>query len=238
MEQLELNRIYHCDCGEGMTGIPPQYKYCIVTDPPFNVGYHYGEYSDRMPQAEYLQWLVGLLADYACCVIHYPEALYQLAIAMGQAPTRVISWVYNSNTPRQHRDAAFFRVVPDFNQVRQPYKNPSDRRVQALIASGSPGSRCYDWMEVNQVKNVAKDKAGLDHPCIMPVEVMQRIVGVIPQDYVVLDPFMGSGTTAVACVLEHRNFIGFELDKHYWEGANKRLRDLTGPFKLYGDIGK
>ena len=52
-----------------------------------------------------------------------------------------------------------------------------------------------------------------------------------------LDPFMGSGTTAVACAMERRNFIGFELDENYFNSANKRLRDLTGPFKLYGDIG-
>lgn len=53
-----------------------------------------------------------------------------------------------------------------------------------------------------------------------------------------MDPFMGSGTTAEACVLEGRNFIGFELNQEYHEKANKRLRDLTGPFQLYGDIGK
>ena len=55
---------------------------------------------------------------------------------------------------------------------------------------------------------------------------------------IVLDPFMGSGTTAVACAMERRNFIGFELDENYFNSANKRLQDLTGPFKLYGDIGQ
>jgi site-specific DNA-methyltransferase (adenine-specific) len=41
---------------------------------------------------------------------------------------------------------------------------------------------------------------------------------------VVLDPFMGSGTTAVACIKTNRKYIGFELDKHYCEIANERIQ--------------
>ena len=48
---------------------------------------------------------------------------------------------------------------------------------------------------------------------------------------------MGSGTTAVAAVLEKRKFIGFETDKTYFDKANERLRKLTGPFHIYGNIG-
>jgi DNA modification methylase len=48
---------------------------------------------------------------------------------------------------------------------------------------------------------------------------------------------MGSGTTAVAAVLERRKFIGFETNKDYFEKANERLRKLTGPFRIYGNIG-
>jgi DNA modification methylase len=40
----------------------------------------------------------------------------------------------------------------------------------------------------------------------------------------VLDPFMGSGTTAIACIREKRNFIGFELNKEYYDKACKRIR--------------
>jgi len=41
---------------------------------------------------------------------------------------------------------------------------------------------------------------------------------------VILDPFMGSGTTAIACINTNRNFIGFEIDKHYCDIANERIR--------------
>ena len=43
---IEIDNIYNCDCLEGMSELPTGHKYCIVTDPPFNVGYHYNEYKD------------------------------------------------------------------------------------------------------------------------------------------------------------------------------------------------
>lgn len=112
----------------------------IVTDPPFNIGYHYNEYKDKMKEKDYYAMLCEIAhASEACVFIHYPEALYRLAIALGKAPEKVVSWVYNSNTRKQHRDIAFFGIKPDFTQVRQPYKNPKDKRVAKLIASGSGG---------------------------------------------------------------------------------------------------
>ena len=156
-------------------------------------------------------------------MIHYPEALYKFAFQIGQFPDRVVSWVYNSNTPRQHRDIAFFGIKPDFTKVRQPYKNPEDKRIAQRIAEGHEGGMLYDWWEINQVKNVSKDKAGEIHPCQMPVDVMRRVVGILPEDYVIVDPFMGSGTTAVACIKEKRHFIGFELNKDYYDKACRRI---------------
>lgn len=41
---------------------------------------------------------------------------------------------------------------------------------------------------------------------------------------IILDPFMGSGTTAIACIREKRNFIGFELNKEYYDKACKRIK--------------
>jgi DNA modification methylase len=73
------------------------------------------------------------------------------------------------------------------------------------------------------VLNVSKEKT--KHPCQMPLEVMKRIVGILPADYTIVDPFMGSGTTGIACKLLDRNFIGIELDAEYHAIANERLKD-------------
>ena len=57
----------------------------------------------------------------------------------------------------------------------------------------------------------------------MPLKVMENIVGVLPEDYVIFDPFMGSGTTGIACRRLGRDFIGCELDERYYEMACEAL---------------
>ena len=194
----------------------------IVTDPPFNIGYHYNEYDDNMGADEYYQMLQEVFQYSSFVVVHYPEEIYKIAFQVGEFPERVVSWVYNSNTAKQHRDIAFFGVKPDFRKMSQPYKNPTDKRIAKRIAEGKT-ARGYDWWNVNQVKNVSKDKTS--HPCQMPVEVMNRIVGIIPEEYTIVDPFMGSGTTGVACKNLNRNFIGIELDETYYNIAKQRIEN-------------
>jgi DNA modification methylase len=53
---------------------------------------------------------------------------------------------------------------------------------------------------------------------------MRRIIAVLPDDLVIVDPFLGSGTTAVACIKEKRNFIGFELNADYFKEAQNRIK--------------
>lgn len=136
---LEIDKIYHADCIEGMAQLPAGHKYCVVTDPPFNVGYHYNEYNDRKQEGEYYQWLQNITNGHPCVIIHYPESLYKFAFQIKQIPERVVAWVYNSNTPRQHRDIAYFGIKPDFSLMHQPYKNPTDKRIAKRIAEGSEG---------------------------------------------------------------------------------------------------
>jgi len=231
---MEIDKIYNMDCLEGMSELPKGHKYCIVTDPPFNVGYHYNEYTDKKDEGEYFQWLDDICHGYPVVMIHYPEALYKFAFQIGQFPERVLSWCYNSNTPRQHRDIAYFGIVPDLDKVRQPYKNPEDKRIAARIAAGCEGGKMYDWMEVNQVKNVSKqDFKGTTHPCQMPEEVMRRVVGVLPDDVVIVDPFMGSGTTAIAAIRNGKHFVGFELNAEYHRIAERRIEAELAQLKLF-----
>jgi len=198
-------------------------KTVIVTDPPFNIGYHYNQYKDDLKESDYYKWLNDILRDRMSVVIHYPEQMYKLSFQMENFPEKVISWVYNSNTAKQHRDIAFFNVKPDFRKVGQPYKNPKDKRIAKRIAEGKK-ARLYDWWNINQVKNVSKDKT--EHPCQMPQEVMDRIVGILPEDITVLDPFMGSGTTGMACKKLGVNFIGIELDEKYFNIAKDRIQSV------------
>ena len=217
--------LYNGDCVDVLEMIEKT-NAIIVTDPPFNVGYKYATYKDKMKTDEYYDWLVSVLTAtgnrFVC--IHYPESLYELAIRTGEAPKKVVSWVYNSNTAKQHRDIAFFGVKPDFRKVTQPYKNPTDKRIKERIARGILGGRLYDWWNINQVKNVSKKDNS--HPCVMPLEVMKNIIGILPDGITVIDPFMGSGTTGVACAELGVDFVGIELDKQYFEIAKKRINSI------------
>ena len=205
----------------------PADKIIVVTDPPFNVGYKYKTYKDKMDEASYYDMLARFTEKLPSVVIHYPEQLFKLALRIQKAPEKVCSWVYNSNTAKQHRDIAFFGVAPDMRQVLQPYKNPNDKRIRERIAAGHGGGRLYDWWNVNQVKNVSKVKTG--HPCQMPVEVMKNIIGILPKDSIIVDPFMGSGTTGVAVEKmnreqnAHRRFVGIEIDEDYFRIAKDRI---------------
>lgn len=112
----------------------------IVTDPPFNIGYHYRQYNDRVDDGFYFNSLAQMFNEYPSVVVLYPEALHRLSHEMAKMPDRVVSWVYPSNTRRQHRDIGFYGVTPKFEQVRRPYKNPNDKRIRELVKRTGGGS--------------------------------------------------------------------------------------------------
>lgn len=218
-----MNELIHGDCLVELPSIAKRLqKMVIVTDPPFNIGYHYNSYHDKMDAEDYYEMLGEVFSFAPFVVIHYPEEIFKIAFQCGLFPEKVVSWVYNSNTAKQHRDIGFFGISPDFRLYPQPYKNPTDKRIQALIEAGK-SARLYDWWEINQVKNTSKEKTS--HPCQMPLEVMRRVIGILPKDYTIVDPFMGSGTTALAAKQLGRDFIGIDLDDRYVEIAKQRIED-------------
>ena len=232
----KMTKLFNADCLDLMQSrtfldLIRGKKVCIVTDPPFNVGYHYNSYKDNMKENDYYNFLnkIFTMYDIPFVVIHYPESLYKISFETKTIPEKVVSWVYNSNTAKQHRDIAFFKIKPNFDKVRQPYKNLNDKRIQQRIENGCLGSRLYDWWEINQVKNVSDEKT--EHPCQMPLEVMKNIIGILPNDCLIIDPFMGSGTTGLAVIEMNKeqnaniDFIGIEIDKEYFEIAKERIKN-------------
>jgi len=209
------------DCLDVLNNIDCNNK-ILVIDPPFNIGYHYGTYKDKKKNDVYLDWLNDIIIKFdKFVIIHYPEAIFKIAQRINKVPEKTVSWVYNSNTPKQHRMIAYFGFKPDFSLVKQPYKNPNDKRIKERIANGSKGTNSYDWWNVNQVKNVSKEKTA--HPCQMPLSVMEKVIGIIPANDTIVDCFMGSGTTGLACRNLNRNFIGIELDEKYFNIAKNRI---------------
>lgn len=69
------------------------------------------------------------------------------------------------------------------------------------------------------------ESLGRKHPHEKPVSLIKHIIDKLPKDITILDPFMGSGTTGVACVQTGRNFIGIEIEPKYFEIAEKRIKE-------------
>ena len=88
------------------------------------------------------------------------------------------------------------------------------------------GKRTNIW-RINQQQNS-------DHPAPFPVELARdHIVSWSNEGDTVLDPFIGSGTTAIACIKEKRHFVGFELNKEYYEKACKRIQAEQSQLTLF-----
>jgi DNA modification methylase len=217
--------IYHGDCRDIMQNCRGG---CVVSDPPYNVGYHYEGYSDDLDAEEYQELLRNVLYT-PSVVIHYAEDICKLSWTLEEIPKKIVAWVYPSNTRRQWRSIAWFGIKPDFTLERQPYKNPTDKRIAERIANGQ-SARLYDWWEIDQIKNVGNEKT--EHPCQIPLKVLDRILKITPAEFYV-DPFMGSGTTLRAAKDLGRKAIGIEINERYCEIAAKRLSqevlNLTDP---------
>jgi DNA modification methylase len=199
----------------------------IITDPPYNVGYDYPDYNDNMSSEDYIQML-SHLNGHKCAMIHYAEEFCgDVGEAMGK-PQRCVSWCYSSNLPRQSRMIAWYGCRPDFNKVKQPYKNPTDKRIKKLIENGSEGGRMYDWWnDIQLVKNVSKDKVS-SFTNQMPIPLLERIIKMTtePGD-VILDPFFGSGSLYFACKNTGRRCIGIEQSEVHLQSFMERLENQT-----------
>ena len=73
-----------------------------------------------------------------------------------------------------------------------------------------------------------EDKSKYGHPTVKPLGIIEKLIinSSLPGE-TVLDPFMGSGTTGVACIMHGRRFIGYELDPGYFDTAQRRLMDAV-----------
>ena len=87
------------------------------------------------------------------------------------------------------------------------------------------------WGDPDEPVYERNTKAKNHHPTVKPIELMRYLVRLTktPTGGIVLDPFMGSGTTGIACVLEGREFIGIEREAEYVEIAEKRIAHYALP---------
>lgn len=214
--------IYHADSRDAALGS----EVVRISDPPYNVNYGYDKYSDNLTEDEYRE-LIKISLQAPSVVIHYPEEMFLIASSLNVKPSKCVAWTYNAHTPRKWRMISWFGISPNFDMIKQQYKNLNDRRIIARLESGSEGASLYDWWHEEQVKNVSSQKT--EHPCQIPIQIMKNVIG-ITHGECILDPFMGSGTTLVAAKLLNRRAIGIEISEKYCEIAANRILNTNPLF--------
>ncbi|WP_270815386.1 DNA-methyltransferase [Hungatella effluvii] len=131
------------------------------------------------------------------------------------------------------------QTIFNLDEVRVPQKYPGKRSYKGPNKgqlSGNPlGKNPSDIWDIPNVK--AKHIEKTDHPCQFPVAIPQRLIKALTTpNGLVLDPFMGSGTTGVAAIVENRRFVGAEIQKEYYNISVNRLNEaVNGNAKIRED---
>jgi DNA modification methylase len=200
----------------------------VFTDPPYNIKYKYLDYNDNMSEEEYIK-LFNPLKDKKVIMIHYPESICNVVCKSLGNVNKIISWCYNNHmSSKAHRSIAFWNCNPDFNKVKQPYKNPNDKRIKKLIENGSTGTSSYDWFSnIQQVKNVSKEKH-LGFTNQIPIALLERVLLLTTNEGdIILDTFSGSGSLYFACKNTNRKYIGIEQSISHINIFLERLNKIS-----------
>lgn len=240
---MKPNRVCVGDAIETMRRWPAEQIHLAFADPPYNIGYVYDAYEDDLPDEQFVQWCTDWMAE-----IHRlltPDGSFYLAIGddfaadlrivgrkLGYHLRNWIIWHYTfgqnmrAKFSRAHTHILYFtKSAKRFTFNDQLLRFPSARHTEYQDLRASPKGRLPDdvWNEFPRVCGTFKERAGF-HGCQLPEALLQRIVMASsnPGD-VVLDPFLGSGTTAVAAKRLGRQYVGIELSKEYASQARRRL---------------
>ena len=210
--------------GDCRAVLPTAPRISIVTDPPYGINFKYNSHTDAPDE---YSALLRPLTDYPRAILQYPEEMMRFLVPMWGAPDDVYAWCYESNLPRQFRLWGFWDVKPNWSAARQPAKWAHLAKVKSDTRDS------HDWCsDVPQVKNTTSEKT--DHPCQIPVALVERIIAFVGEPSI-LDPFMGSGTTGVACANLGLPFVGIEKDEGYFDIACRRIEEAYRQPRLFDE---
>ena len=244
--QKFLNKIICGDCIEVLSKVEKPFADLIFADPPFNIGYKYDKYHDKVKSKNYIAWTKDWMA--VCKKVLKPHGSFYIAIGdeyaanvkviadeLGLFMRNWLIWHYTFGQQLKRKFARshthIFYFVKDKNHFtfnNQAVRIPSDRQLVYNDKRANPAGKMPDdvWDEYPRVCGTFRERTGW-HPCQMPESLLKRIIAVSSNaGDCVLDPFSGSGTTAVTAAQSGRNYVGVEISKTYVEKAKKRLANL------------
>lgn len=246
-----LNRVFCEDALKGISRLPDHSIDLVLADPPYGLGKDYGNDSDKLEADEYLQWtqrwvdavmpkLKATGSFYIFLTWRYSPEVF---VMLKQRMTMVNEIVWDRRVPSMgggtrrfssvHDTIGFFAKSKDYyfdlDAVRIPYDAETKKARSRSIFVGAKwlelGYNPKDVWSVSRLHKEHRERA--DHPTQKPLEIIERMVKAsCPPQGIVLDPFMGSGTTAVAARRCGRHFTGFEMNADYCALIEQRLTAL------------
>ena len=252
---IELNKIYNEDCLEGMKRIPDGSVDFIVCDLPY--GTTACKWDIIIPFEPLWEQYHRVCKPNAPIVLFAGEPFTSLLIMSNLSEYRQkLTWLKTRpfnvfNAKKQFMNwtediVVFYRQLPTFNPQFWDDGTPVKKKVQHLNTDrkqgtlGQTGERegfISVWggdhrypKSVLEFSNVHHGKQAL-HPTQKPIDLISYLIRTYSNEGdTILDNCMGSGTTAIAAIREKRNFIGFELNKEYYDKACNRIKmELAQP---------
>lgn len=250
-----LNKIIKCDCLELFKEIPDNSIDMTFADPPFNLKKKYNNYKDSLEYQEYLNWcklwiseMVRVTKPTGSIFLHnIPKWLTYYSSFLNEMAffKHWISWDASTSPMGKSLQPAHYGILfygkkqkgTKINELR--YQHKRDRK-QGFLTKDYGGKKNLlhpfgplvsdVWTDIHRIKH---NKNRDIHPCQLPIHLLDRLILLsTDENDVVLDPFLGTGTTAISAKRLGRNYIGFEIDQLYIDIANDKLRKTESNFKL------
>ena len=244
-----LNTIIASSC-ENMKDIPNNSLHLMITSPPYNVS---KEYDDDLSLNEYLNLLKNCFTETyrvlvdggrACINIanigrkpYIPLSDYvsKIMIEIGFNMRGEIIWNKSAGAgistawgSFQSASNPILRDVHEYILIfsKGNYKRERDKEEKELRKDNITKEEFIEWTKSVWTMNTESAKR-IGHPAPFPEELPNRLIKLFSfTNDIVLDPFMGSGTTAIAAIKNNRNFVGYEINKEYINLANNRILNL------------
>lgn len=245
MNHINMNddiKLWHGDCLELMKDIPDKSISLVITDPPYWHKKSPGKpYSQRNQCHTKSKFSNSNLYSQDGYMMKAMSDFNQDSISTMMKELSRVCKILNAYIFCNETQVPYYAMWAEKNRYmfsiliwRKPLsiinKNRFSQNVEFIIRIYDYGTglnridKNYYYDRVKDVKPISgKNKL---HPVQKPLELINQIMELSSKEGdTVLDPFMGSGTTGVACINTGRKFIGIELDNNYFDIANKRIKD-------------
>ena len=253
-----INKILPGDCVELFKNIPDESIDLTFADPPFNLKKKYNGYKDSLEFQDYLQWcekwiceMVRVTKPTGSILLHnIPKWLTYYAYYLNNMADfkHWIAWdaptaPMGKTLQPSHYGILFYAKdgkKNKFYEIRHPHKRCRKCGYLLKDYGGKKGGLhpfgplvSDVWTDIHRIKH---NKYRDEHPCQLPVHLLERLILMTTDEGdIVLDPFMGTGTTAIAAKRLGRYFLGFEIDDNYVEIAGKKVTNEKAESRI-GDI--